>query len=92
MSKKKYVKHFYNPEFFELPDNFFKVKATAIKFRYLNNKIELVHPCLFICNKTTPFDMRLISNTLKGTYVFLKDSVIQEIHENKLSQEKRKEL
>lgn len=92
MNKKKYVKHFYNSEFFDLPDNFFKVKATALKFRYIKNKIELVHPCLFICNKTTPFDMRLISNTLKGTYVFLKDSVVQKIYDNKLSQEKRKEL
>lgn len=92
MRKSKYIKTFWNEKFFELPDNIIKSKLTAMKFDFIKNKINLVQPFLFICNKTTYFDKRLISNALKGNFVFLKDEVIQSIYDGTLSEDDRNEL
>lgn len=92
MRKKTYLKLFINYKYFDFPKGFFKSKFTAFKFRYLNNKINLVDPYIFVCNKTTEFDRFLITNTLNGHFVFLKDSIVQQLHEGTLSDEDRTEL
>lgn len=92
MSKKSYIKTFWNDKYFEMPDGFFKRKFNAIKFQFIKNKINLVQPFMFICNKTCIADKSLISNSFNGHFVFLKDSVIQQIYERTLSDEDRNEL
>ena len=92
MRKNKYIKMFINEDYFEYPDGFLKSKITALKFNYIKNKINIIHPFLFVCNKTTLFDKTLIGNTLKGHFVFLKDSVIQKIYNGTLSAEERKQI
>ena len=89
MRKNKYVKLFINEDYFEYPDGILKSKLTAKKFGYIKNKINIMHPFLFVCNKTTLFDKALISNTLKGHFVFLKDSVIQKLYDGTLDNEER---
>lgn len=90
MRKSKYVKLFINEDYFEYPDGILKSKLTARKFRYIKNKINVMHPFLFVCNKTTLYDKTLISNTINGSFVFLKDSVIQKIYDGNLEDEERK--
>ena len=92
MRKNKYIKMFLNEDYFEYPDGMLKSKITALKFGYVKNKINIMHPFLFVCNKTTLFDKTLISNTLKGHFVFLKDSVIQKLYDGTLSSEERKDI
>ena len=89
---KKYIKTFWNEKFFELPSNKIKSRITALKFNYLNNKIDIVYPYIFLCNKTTIYDKLLISNTLQGNYVFLKDEVIQKIYEDSIPESEMEEL
>ncbi len=92
MNRTKYLKTFIDFRFFELPENSFKSKLTAIKFHYIKNKINLVHPFLFLCNKTTSYDRYLISSTLKGNFVFLKDQVVQNLHNGKYKDDELKEI
>lgn len=92
MRKSTYIKTFWNEKYFELPDNLIKSKLTAFKFGFNKNKINLVDPFVFLCNKTTSYDKTLLSNALKGNFVFLKDEVIQKIYENTLSKEEYSEL
>lgn len=92
MRKNKYIKMFINEDYFEFPDGFLKSKITAHKFNYIKNKINIMHPFLFVCNKTSLYDKALISNTLKGHFVFLKDSVIQKLYEGSLSIDERKQI
>ena len=83
---------FWNEKFFEMPDGLIKSKMTAIKFGFVKNKINLVQPFLFVCNKTTPCDKTLVSNIFKGNFVFLKDEVIQSIYDGTFSKEDYAEL
>ncbi len=92
MRKSKYIKMFWNEKFFEMPDGAIKSKMTALKFGFIKNKINLVQPFLFVCNKTTPCDKTLVSNIFKGNFVFLKDEVIQDIYDGKFSKEDYAEL
>ena len=92
MSRTKYLKSFIDYRYFDFPEKFIKSKITAIKFRYVNHRINLVNPYIFLCNKTTEFDRFLISTTLKGNFVFLKDSVIQKIYNGLLSEEETENL
>ncbi len=92
MRKNKYIKMFLNEDYFELPDGFIKSKLTALKFNYIKNKINLMHPFLFVCNKTTLFDKKLLSQTFKGHFVFLKDSVIQKLYDGTLDETERKNI
>lgn len=92
MRKNKYIKLFLNEKYFEMPDNIIKSKLVAHKFNFIKNKINLLHPLLFVCNKTTIYDKALISQTIKGTFVFLKDSVIQDLYNGTLSAKERTEI
>ena len=92
MNRNKYIKTFWNERFFDLPEKTLKSKITALKLGYIKNKINLVKPILFVCNKTSPFDRKLITNTMNGSFVFLKDWVIQEIYNGNFSEENKKEL
>ena len=83
---------FINEDYFEFPDGLLKTKITAHKFNYIKNKINVMHPFLFVCNKTTLYDKTLISNTIKGHFVFLKDSVIQKLYNDTLSSEERRRI
>ena len=75
MRKNKYIKLFINEDYFEYPDGFLKSRFIAHKFNFIKNKINILNPFLFICNKTTLYDKPLISNAIKGHFVFLKDYV-----------------
>ena len=92
MRKNKYIKMFINEDYFEYPDGLLKSKIMAHKFGYIKNKINIMHPFLFVCNKTTLFDKSLISSTLKGHFVFLKDFVIQKLYNGTLSTDERNEI
>lgn len=92
MRKNKYIKLFLNEEYFEMPDNIIKSKLVAHKFNFIKNKINLLHPLLFVCNKTTIYDKALISQAIKGNFVFLKDSVIQKLYNGTLKTKERTEI
>lgn len=92
MRNSKFIKSFWNEDFFEMPNNIISSSLISFKFNYSKNKINIVHPYIFLCNKTTEYDKKLISNTLKGMFVFLKDSVIQSIYENTIKDSEKEEL
>ena len=92
MRNSKFIKSFWNETFFEMPNNIISSVLASFKFNYSKNKINIVHPYIFLCNKTTEYDKKLISNTINGMFVFLKDSVIQKIYENTLKDSEKEEL
>lgn len=92
MRNAKFIKMFWNERFFEMPNNLILSKLVSLKFNYNKNKINVVHPYIFLCNKTTEFDKYLITNTLSGIFVFLKDSVIQSIYDGTLEEDDKREL
>lgn len=92
MDKKVSIKEIAPAEFFETKPNAITSLLAGHKLGFIPQKIELVSSNLFVCNKTTPNDKQLISLCLKGNYVFLRDEIIQQIHNKTLKKEKKTAL
>ncbi len=92
MENNNNIKKLINSNYFEFPTGLFKTKMITKRYAFFNQKIELVSPAAFVCNKTTPCDKYLISSIMVGNFVFLKDEIIQLLHKNKLSASIQKEL
>lgn len=92
MDKKKNIIKSINLNHFELPYNLFKSKIVASKLSFISPKHEIKSPCLYICNKTTPYDKYLISSVMLGNFVFIKDYIIKSLHQNKLSKTETSEI
>ena len=92
MDKKINLKKILNEEFFEPPVSRFKSLRIAKKFNFFNVKHEIKSPGIFVCNKTTLFDKALVSSALCGNFVFLKNDIISQIHNNSLSAKQKTAL
>ena len=86
------LKKLINTEFFEQKSMFLKQKLVSSKFNFHVIKHEIKSPAVYICNKTTSHDKALVSSAVRGNYVFLKDSIIQDLYKNKLTKETKNEL
>lgn len=89
---KKYLKKYADLDFFDLPENGLHSKFLAFKYHSTYPKIESVLSELFICNKTSPYDKKLLSNSIATNYVILKDSVVQKFYNDEISNEELEDL
>lgn len=92
MEKKFNIKKILNKKHFELAPSRLKCKFYASKFFFFRQIQEIKSPCIYVCHKTNLFDKFLISSFLHGNFVFLKDEVVQAVHNETLSQSEKKEL
>ena len=74
-----------NMDFFENPPKSLKSKLTAFKFSFAKTPVVLSSPTLLVSNKTCAVDKQLLSSVIVGNYLILKDSVVRDIYNQKLS-------
>lgn len=82
---KKYIDKFIDTEYFNFPKGFFKSFYYSYRLHYSRVSIELLNPCLVICNKSTEFDEYLLRQTISTDYVVLKNKYINQIYSETLS-------
>ena len=80
MKANKFLKEMVNLEYFEFPCSKIKSKLLSFKFHLSTVKITTKTSELFICNKTSPYDKFFISNCIESPFIFLKDSVLNELY------------
>ena len=76
---KKLLKKYVNLDYFEIPEKGFKSKFLAFKYHSTYIKLTPMLSELFICNKTSPYDKILLTNSIVGNYVYMKDSVVEKV-------------
>jgi len=89
---KKYIDKFINLKYFDYPKKFFESFITSLKMHYLRQQVELLNPCLVVCNKSCEYDEFLLRRTISTDYVVLKNSVIRQIYAGTLSKSDKKDI
>ncbi len=89
---KKYIDKFINPKYFDYPKKFFESFITSLKMHYLRQQVELLSPCLVVCNKSCEYDEFLLRRTISTDYVVLKDNIVRQIYAGTLSKSDKKDI
>ncbi len=89
---KKYIDKFIDTTFFDFPKGKLKSAYYGFRLHNLKSAVEILSPCLLVCNKACGFEEYLIRQNITTDFVTLKPWVVDAVYNETLSSDDKKRL